>query len=231
MSELRWIILGIGILFIAAVYFFGRRSSGDEADDDVPAGLAGGSRIEPSVALSEAPLPPLEPDTDVPEPAAEAAPEPVELSDERVPAERVIMLHLVSRSGLDFEAPEVVAALRAQGLRFGAHDMFHRYLDEGNPGPDSQPQFTVANMLRPGSFKLDELQDQRLRGISLFLGLPGPDDPVAAFADMLGTGKRLAATLDAQLVDETGAHMTQQNSEHMREEIVAFQLAQRVPAD
>ena len=70
-----------------------------------------------------------------------------------------------------------------------------------------------------------------MRGVTLFLALPCPGDAVATFADMLATGRRLAATLGGQLVDTQGCTISRQSASHMREDIINYQLSLRTQTD
>ena len=63
------------------------------------------------------------------------------------------------------------------------------------------------------------------------MGLPGPDEPVKAFTQMVETAKQLALDLGGELKDEQFSVMTQQTIEHSRQRIIDYerkQLAQRV---
>jgi cell division protein ZipA len=140
-------------------------------------------------------------------------------------------MHLVAKENEPFNASQIVAALRAEGLRFAHFDLFHRFTDKGNPSPGSKPLFSVSDMLKPGTFDLETQSDKPMRGISLFLALPNPGDAVAVFADMLATGRRLAATLGGQLVDNQGCTISRQSASHMREDIINYQLSLRTQSD
>ncbi|MFK7888882.1 MAG: cell division protein ZipA C-terminal FtsZ-binding domain-containing protein [Gammaproteobacteria bacterium] len=252
MSELRWILIALGIALVAGIFWWSRRSA------SAPAASVS-TRREPdlgdSPVLSEAPTVADVPEVvhssadaivdatvdpyaelesgdqmTIPMPgdpvAAEAPQEP-----EPMVADKIVKLHLVAREDAPYVAADVVAALRAEGLRFAHYDLFHRFEIEGNPGPTDRPLFSVSDMLKPGSFDLETLADKSLKGISLFLALPSPGDGVAAFADMLATGRRLAATLGGQLVDEQGCSVSRQSASHMREDIINYQLGARTSAD
>lgn len=238
MTELRWILLGIGILVIGGIYFWSRRSGGvsDPAGQRREPSIGGASSVDDTgtatgVDLSLPAVDPV-PDTgdDLTVPfRTEEVPEPT--APEPPVADKIVKLHLVASEEAEFSAAKVVASLRAEGLRYAHFDLFHQFEGEGNPGPDAQPLYSVSNMLKPGTFDLETLADTSMRGISLFLVLPNPGDAVAVFADMLATGRRLAATLGGQLVDTQGCSISRQSASHMREEIVNYQLSARTSAD
>ncbi len=243
MTELRWILLGIGILVIGGIYYWSRRSvaaSGKSAQRREPSigGVAAGpsgddpglaSGLDLSLPVAD-PVPDTGDDLTVPF-RTDEAPQPVAPEPQPPVADKIVKLHLVASEDAEFSAAKVVASLRAEGLRFAHFELFHQFSGEGNPGPDAQPLFSVSNMLKPGTFDLETLADTSMRGISLFLVLPNPGDAVAVFADMLATGRRLAATLGGQLVDTQGCSISRQSASHMREEIVNYQLSARTSAD
>lgn len=238
MSELRWILIAVGIVVIGGVYAWSRRngSAGANSQNDRVEPNMGGLGLSPEPgavgetgSVDEQVVAPPTPKATVEDPPNEterAEPEP-----EPMVADKIIKLHLVAKEDSPFNAGEIVAALRAEGLRFAHFDLFHRFAGEGNPGPDAKPQFSVSDMLKPGTFDLENLSDQSMRGVSLFLVLPNPGDAVAVFADMLATGRRLAATMGGQLVDNKGCTISRQSASHMREDIINYQLSLRKQSD
>jgi len=72
------------------------------------------------------------------------------------------------------------------------------------------------------------MEDVTFPGIAMFVQLPGPDDPVAAFEEMLRTARRLADGLDGVVCDDTRSTLTGQVINHMRERIAEFSRRQRL---
>lgn len=230
MTELRWILGLLGVVILVGIYLWGRRPS-SAAGEDAPAPPRQTPKIgdlgaKPKVTSPPRTAPTLTEPPPEPEPPPVRAAEPSASEAQPAPeppvADKIIKLHLVGKEGETFNAADLVAALRAEGLRFGHFDLFHRFAGEGNPTPDSQPLFSVSDMLKPGTFDLETLAEKEMRGISLFMLLPNPGDPVAVFADMLATGRRLAATLAGQLVDSQGCSVSRQSASHMREDIINY---------
>ena len=250
MTELRWILAALGAVVVAGVYVWSRRSATQET------GPHDEERVAPSLDVvaptADEPDPLFDAD-DLAAGNAPTAPMPLDVpasgdqltipmpGDPRHDEEdlgndsemsyaepdRVIRLHVVARDDAPFLAADMVGALRAQGLRFAHHDLFHRFEKDGNPGPHEPPLFSVSDMLKPGTFDLETLADKELSGVSLFMGLPNPGDAVAVFAEMLATGRRLAATFGGLLVDEQGCAVSRQSASHMREDIINYQLEAR----
>ncbi len=131
--------------------------------------------------------------------------------------EELIVIHVVAARGQRFEGPALVEALRARGLRYGEMNIFHR-LD-----PMTRAiQYSVANVLEPGTFDMAEIDDFRSPGVSFFMQLPGPEHPRDSFEDMLEAARSVALQLGGELKDEQRSVMTGQTVEHYRQRIADF---------
>lgn len=154
-------------------------------------------------------LPPSQED-----PAADGAELPHDVSTE------VIMLHVMARDERGFSGKSILEILLACDLRFGDMSFFHRHEQEAGRGPI---QFSVANMLQPGVFDIDNMDQLRTRGLVFFLTLPGPEDMFQAFEYMLETARAVARNLNGELLDESRSVLTQQCVEHSRQQIREFE--------
>lgn len=205
MSEFRWLLLAAGILLIGIVFWWSRRE-------------ASGRPVIPRVPLSRV-VPPLAPASDRGEPVAVASTKPeAKVPDVQMP-ERIMAVRLTARNAGTFSGEALVLALREAGLRHGRFGIFHRH----DPADDSRIRFSVASLVEPGSFDLSRIRTERYPGISLFLGLPGDGDDVAAFDDMLATARALAARLDGEILDDNGSRLSVQRERYLREEVIRFQ--------
>jgi cell division protein ZipA len=138
----------------------------------------------------------------------------------------VLAIVVMARAGKSFAGGELQAALEALGLRHGDMGIFH-YRGSGKAAR-SVAEFSVANVLKPGAFELDSMADTSTPGVAMFVQLPGPDDPEAAFEEMLRTARELADRLDGVVCDETRSTLTGQAINHMRERIAEFHRTQRL---
>ena len=132
----------------------------------------------------------------------------------------ICAIAVMAKPGHRFSGGSICEALEAAGLRYGPMGIFHYYGSGGQP--HSQPVFSAANMLEPGSFNLADLDNLHTPGLMLFLQLPGAVDGAQAFDLMLGSGKQLAQWLGGELRDETRSSLTPQSISHMRERIIDF---------
>jgi cell division protein ZipA len=213
MDGLRWLLLLLGALVIAGVYFYSRRertrqTSEDVADRRRAPTLEAVSEDEPAEEASE-------PDT------VYAEPEPDEADEAPVPEaqQKIVTCRLIARDGGAFKGDELILSLRGIGLRHGKFGIFHRY--DGND--ENRTVFSAASLVEPGSFDIANIKEQEIPGISLFLVLPGPIDSVEAFDMMMESARTLAQSLGGELLDESGSSLSIQRERYMREEVIKFQ--------
>lgn len=122
-----------------------------------------------------------------------------------------------------FNGEKLLHCMLSRGLRFGDMDIFHRHKYTSGEGPI---QFSLANALKPGTFNLDDMNSFKTRAVTLFMILPGPQEPLKAYELMLETAQHLATELDGQLLDDTKSVLTQQTIQHFKEQIVDFERTQ-----
>jgi cell division protein ZipA len=206
-SELRWILLVAGLLVLVVIFVYSRREAGQSRKD--PGGLI--RRREPEGLTGSAP-------EDAPKPVVPEAP-PAGIPGGETAAERVIAVRLMARTERGFPGEPLIVALREAGLRHGQFGIFHRY----DGADEVRILFSVASLVEPGTFDLTQIKGGHYPGVSLFLILPGSGDRVAAFDDMLGTARSLAARLQGELLDEHGSRLSVQRERYLREEVIQYQ--------
>jgi cell division protein ZipA len=128
----------------------------------------------------------------------------------------VFMVNVISRNPEGFKGEDILHILLACDLRFGDMNFFHRHEQEAGRGPI---QFSVANMVHPGVFDIDNMGDFTTPGLVFFLSLPGPQDMMQAFDYMLETAQAVSRNLGGDVLDETRSVITRQTLEHCRQKI------------
>jgi cell division protein ZipA len=131
-------------------------------------------------------------------------------------APEVFMLNVLAREKTGLKGDDILQILLACDLRFGDMSFFHRSEFEAGRGAI---QFSVANMMQPGVFDIDNMSDLATPGLVFFLTLPGPEDMMKAFDYMLETAQAVARNLKADVLDESRSVLTQQTIEHSRQQI------------
>lgn len=236
MTELRWILLAVGLLVVAGVYLLWGRdwgaardrraasehkleptfSNGEDSFDELI-----GRRVEPAEDSQRSP----EPVAGASKPAAQA-PAGGDFGPVASDARKIITLHVACRGSQRIGGPDLDAAMQAERMQLGQFDIYHRLSDDGKA-----TVFSAANMVEPGTFDASKLEELSTPGLSLFLLLPGPIDGAEAFSDMLISARSLAQRLGAEVLDDQGSSLSNQTAGHIREEILAFQLRLRALAE
>lgn len=133
--------------------------------------------------------------------------------------DRIVTLYLAARAGEVLQGPDIVVACEKAGLAYGHMGIFHR-LDDNHP--ERGPIFSLANLVKPGSFDMARLGEIRTPGVSLFMTLPGPLNALDAWETLLPAAQRMAELLDAVLLDEERNALGRQRIAHLREEMRAY---------
>lgn len=157
--------------------------------------------------------------------SASKAAETSDTRREREEPSEVLIINLMAPAGQHFDGSELLNTLLDHGLRYGAMNIFHRHKHADGSGP---VQFSLANMVVPGTFDLSAMDDFSTPGVSMFLSLPNDDESLAAFDCMAETARAMAKTLGGELKDENRSVMTRQTLEHCRQRVIEFERKQRL---
>lgn len=149
---------------------------------------------------------------------ATAKPEPIH---EPTGPSEVIVLNVMARKGRVFAGDDLLHLLITSGMKFGDMNIFHKRLSNESQGA---VVFSVANILNPGTFDLNKMEEFTTLGISLFLALPSPINNLDAFEQMLDVAQQIRDALDGELKDDHRNGMTAQTIEHYRQRIRDFEL-------
>jgi cell division protein ZipA len=134
--------------------------------------------------------------------------------------QKIMAIRVSAQAPARFDGPDLLGALRAEGLAFGRYDIFHRLHDDG------RPIFSVTSLREPGTFDLQEMPSTQYTGIAMFTVLPGPVSAVDAFDEMVFTARALATHLSGALADERGAPLTALRVNKLREEVLEYERGQ-----
>ena len=139
--------------------------------------------------------------------------------------DKVFSLYVLAPQGVPFRGPVLQGAMADAGLEYGEMQIFNRFeLQDGR----QRLVFSLASLREPGTFDLSAMQDFTTDGLVLFIQVPGQVDAVKAFESMVEAARALANSLDGTLYDTTNSVLTNQTIGHMREEVIACQLQQRL---
>ncbi len=131
---------------------------------------------------------------------------------------KIIQLNVIPHEEL-FYGDDIQSASYKVGLEPGEMNVFHYY---GDAQEKQQPIYSMASMVEPGTFPLDDMDSFSTPGVTLFSQLPGPKDGLTIFADMLYAAEQLANLLNGELRDKSHSALTKQTIGHMREDIQEY---------
>jgi cell division protein ZipA len=228
-------LIVIGALVLLLIYLFGRPKRPEQGERRVGRRNADGGRVEPTFGDPDASGEPEQGELEVSMRAeldrlgagggvARATPQRSTVGarpDRQI--ERIVTLFVAARPGDTLAGSDVVVAAEKAGLQFGDMGIFHRpVLGKVVEGP----VFSMANMVKPGSFDMSQLDSVRTPGVTLFMTLPGPLPALDAWEMLLPTAQRLAELLDAQVLDEGRNALGRQRIAHIRDELRAWDRQQ-----
>ena len=228
MTVLRVGILVAGLLLIAAIYFFGRPRRPGQGRRVAP---DGGARVEPTLgAQLEEELPPgddatVQAELALPDRAGGAPQSDVGRRGDQS-FDKIITLYVAARAGQVLRGPDIVVAAEKAGLAYGHMQIFHRMI-EGHP--ERGPIFSVANIMKPGSFDMATIQELETPAIAFFLTLPAPVTALEAWEKMEPTAARMAELLDGVVLDESRNALGRQRIQHIREDLRGYDRQHEAP--
>ncbi|QOR37603.1 cell division protein ZipA [Billgrantia diversa] len=141
-------------------------------------------------------------------------------------ADEIIVISVLSRDEEGFSGEALLNLMLACGLRYSSDmGIFHRFETED---PDSELQFSMLNVVKPGTFPIEAMDEFRTPGITLLMPLPGALDTAAAFEAMVETAMVIVRNLGGELKDENRSVMTAQTVEFARQRVQEFERRNRL---
>ena len=243
MSDAWMLRIGIiiaGLVLVAAIYFFGRPNrpgQGRRVEGSRPGkGSADGRRVEPTLGelLSQDPIvgshgadgdEAVQADLGLDDTGTDGSGNDAgrRVSDE---FDKIVTLYIAAKPGEKLRGPDIVVAAEKTGLAYGHMNVFHRLVEAH---PERGPIFSVANIMKPGSFDMATIQSLETPAIAFFLTLPAPVSALDAWETMLPTAQRMAELLDGVLLDESRNALGRQRIQHLRDELRAWDRRQESP--
>jgi cell division protein ZipA len=231
-DTIRIILIIVGSLMILALYLWERgraaedEEEGDDETDDgarMPLPRTTTKReprlgpVAPSKTQRADPGPPPEDERlALAGQPAEAA-EPSSAAVRRDELEPLLIQMSISARREHFAGDALLDAAEACGLRPGRMDIFH-CLDEFDD--DTRVYFSMANMVKPGTFPFDDMSDFSTPGVMLFAQLDGRPEDMTILEEMIATARKLASELDGEVLDETRRPLTVRKEEALREAVL-----------
>jgi cell division protein ZipA len=131
----------------------------------------------------------------------------------------VLVLHVVAHEGQEIQGAELLPCLLSLNFKFGDMNIFHRHSDNAGNG---KVLFSLANMMKPGVFDPDNMEQFCTQGIVMFMTLPCHGEAQHNFSIMLNSAEQLADDLGAIVLDEQRKVWTEHNKQDYLRRIKAI---------
>jgi cell division protein ZipA len=233
---LRILLAALGALVLGGLYLWERRrQGGDEDRDDAdspdleedgtsgkreprlgpwhvspepdgegqgasPAARQAAGGEQPELVLEPPPSPSKEPEPAIP------------------PGPMLLTLHVVARDE-PFDGSDIVHSAGHCGLEPGEMEIFHCLLGEEDR---RQILFSMANMVKPGTFPFGAMAEFQSPGLTLFAELQGTVDDPGRMEELLGTAHTLVDELGGELRDAQRQPFTPEAEQRLRERVMRF---------
>jgi cell division protein ZipA len=254
-AELRWILLGLSLLLLAGIWWWGSRRS-RQAPGDAQLREVGPPPEAPVESMEAQPrdwgVSPLEPLSIRTEEYAsvpvldgpmmvDAAPAPV-LSPVPDPPQspvipgRVPTLRPEPAPNAAEQQKIITVRVCAPGeVRWSGTTLlsalelhglaYGRYQVFHRRHVDGRSLFCVASMVEPGTFDVARMASEEFRGVTLFAVLPGPVEPLLTVDELLSAARGLAQELAGMVQDSKGVPLSPQRAAALRDDVARFQAA------
>ncbi|MFI3247033.1 MAG: cell division protein ZipA [Ferrimonas sp.] len=129
----------------------------------------------------------------------------------------VLVLFVVGSEPGQILGKDLLQNLNEIGFKYGDMNIFHHHQHVTGNGP---VLYSLANMMQPGTFDLDTINDIAVDGVLLFLTLPSKQDARVVFSMMLGNAQRLADNLGGQVLDDKHQPWSEATQEQYMQRII-----------
>lgn len=135
-------------------------------------------------------------------------------------ASKIVTLHVVAPEGELMNGAHLLEQFEQRGYHFGDMNIFHS-MHEG------KTVFSIAKLVMPGTFDINDIDSFQTPGVSLILQLPGPVPADVAFEVLLSEAHELATAMDGTVLDADRSTLSKQTVQHMREGIYEYMHRQK----
>ncbi len=133
----------------------------------------------------------------------------------------LIQISVVTAPGKLIEGLDLMDLAESCGLHPGQMSIFHcldEFVDE------TKIYFSMASVVKPGTFPFDAMEDFSTPGVMLFARMRGDPEDMTTLDEMIATARKLAISVNGNVLDNTRRPLTVKKQEDMRQTVLANQL-------
>lgn len=129
--------------------------------------------------------------------------------------DKIVLLHVMAPNNGVIDGSLLLEVIESRGYHYGDLDIFHS-LHEG------KTVFSIAKVVEPGRFDINDIASFDTPGLALILRLPGPVQGDVAFEVMMSEAHELASALGCRVLDSGRSTLSRQTVSHLRESILEY---------
>jgi len=133
---------------------------------------------------------------------------------------KIVSVHVVAPQGQVFNGADLYELFEQRGFHYGEMNIFHSMHSQ-------KKMFSIAKMVEPGYFDINNIESFYTPGITLILQLPGPVAADVSFEVLISEARLLAQHLGGVVLGSDRSTLSNQTVAHMREDIVNYMHRQR----
>ncbi len=133
---------------------------------------------------------------------------------------KIVTVHVVAPQDQVFNGATLYELFEQRGFHYGEMNIFHSMHQQ-------KKMFSIAKMVEPGYFDINDINSFYTPGITLILQLPGPVAADVAFEVLISEARGLAQHLGGIVLGSDRSTLSNQAVSHMRENIVTYMHEQR----